>query len=108
MNLHHYLAPTGAPVETCMIGSGGFGRSFIVQGQRVPAMSVRVAVDLDTAAAARAFEAGGVDAARIRLCHSPAEARQAWRAGDCVVAEAFDTVVDLPLDVVVEDRKSVV
>ena len=63
MNHLDYFSPASRPVEACVVGSGGFGRSFIAQGLRVPLMSVRVAVDIDAAVAAKSFVAVGVPAA---------------------------------------------
>jgi hypothetical protein len=34
MNLHRTFAGAKRPVETCLVGSGSFGRSFLVQGRR--------------------------------------------------------------------------
>ena len=42
MNYHRYFGPPGAPVETCLVGSGSFGRSFLAQGRKVPRMRARV------------------------------------------------------------------
>ena len=44
---HHQLFPAGdRKVETCMIGTGSFGRSYLAQARRVPRMSARVAIDV--------------------------------------------------------------
>jgi predicted homoserine dehydrogenase-like protein len=102
MNYHRYFSRASRPVETCVVGAGGFGRSFLAQGFRVPLMRARVAVDLDAAAAAAGLASVGIDRDRIRECHSPAEAREAWDAGHFIAAGDLADVVDLPLDVVVE------
>jgi len=47
MNHLDYFASAERPVETCVLGSGGFGRSFLAQGLRVPLMRARIAVDMD-------------------------------------------------------------
>jgi predicted homoserine dehydrogenase-like protein len=38
MNYHRYFAAAKNPVETCLVGSGSFGRSFLAQGRKVPLM----------------------------------------------------------------------
>jgi predicted homoserine dehydrogenase-like protein len=89
-------------VEACIVGSGGFGRSFIAQGLRVPLMNVRVAVDIDAAVAARSFAAVGVPAGEVTICATAGEAEKAWAAGKYVAAAEFEIVSGLPIDVVVE------
>lgn len=103
MNLHHYLdSSTSDPVHICVIGAGGFGRSFILQGQRIPALDIRIAVDIDAEAAARAFIEAGIDEGNIRICRSPAQARRAWRAEQWIATDRLENVLELPLHVVVE------
>jgi predicted homoserine dehydrogenase-like protein len=102
MNHHAYFASAERPVETCIVGAGSFGRSFIAQAGRVPLMNARVAVDLDADTAARAFAAAGVDPREIAICASAAEAREAWRAGRHLALGDLALALELPLDVVVE------
>ncbi|MCJ8145197.1 flagellar biosynthesis protein FlgA [Ancylobacter sp. A5.8] len=102
MNYHRYFAVDREPVETCVIGTGGFGRSFLAQGLRVPRMRARVAVDREAGIAAQALASVGVEPGRIHVCTSPAEARAAFAAGDFVAAGDLAVVIDLPLDVVIE------
>ena len=102
MNHLDYFSAAQRPVETCVVGSGGFGRSFIAQGLRVPLMNVRVAVDIDAAVAARSFVAVGIAETEVAVCGSAGEAKAAWDAGKYIAAADLATVVGLPLDVVVE------
>ena len=102
MNHLEYFAAARGPVETCVVGSGGFGRSFIAQGLRVPLMRCRVAVDRDIAIAAAGFADLGVAAADIAACKTADAARQAWSEGKFIAADDLATVVKLPIDVVVE------
>ncbi len=102
MNHLDYFSAAKQPVETCVVGSGGFGRSFIAQGQRVPLMNVRVAVDIDAAVAARGFVAVGIPEQEVVVCRTAAEARTAWDRGCYVAAADLAIAVDLPIDVVVE------
>lgn len=102
MNHLDYFAGAQRPVETCVLGSGGFGRSFLAQGMRVPLMRARIAVDIDADIAAAAFLALGVPTAKVARCLTAEEARQAWDQGKYIAADDFSAVVGLPIDVVVE------
>lgn len=102
MNLLDYYATAQVPVETCVVGSGGFGRSFLAQGLRVPLMRARVAVDVDAAIAAAGFTDLGIPLAEVALCASAEEARQAWAKGQFIAAADLAIVAGLPIAVVVE------
>lgn len=104
MNYHTYFSsPTRVePVQTCIVGTGGFGRSFLAQGLRVPLMQTRVAVDVSAETAAASMRSAGIAEADIQICQSAAEAQAAWDAGKFIAAGRLKTVLDLPLDVVVE------
>jgi predicted homoserine dehydrogenase-like protein len=102
MNHHRYFAAARQPVETCVVGSGSFGRSFLAQARKVPMMRARVAVDVHGNIAAEAFRAIGIDSREIAVCTTAADARAAWNAGRFVAANDIATVLELPIDVVVE------
>jgi predicted homoserine dehydrogenase-like protein len=102
MNHLDYYSSAQAPVETCVVGSGGFGRSFLAQAMRVPLMRARIAVDVEASIAAAGFAALGVPAADIALCQTAEEAALAWAAGQYIAAADLAIVIDLPIDVVVE------
>lgn len=102
MNFHSLYAGIDRPVQTCVVGSGGFGQSFLAQAGRMKLMAARIAVDQDTATAANALAQAGIDRARIRACATPAEARRAWDEGHYIAADSVDTVIDLPFEVLVE------
>ncbi len=102
MNFHSYFSKAERAVETCVIGAGGFGHSFLAQAQHVPLMNAHIAVDLDSAVAARALRDAGADAKRIRICTTAREAVSAWNAGDFVAANDLRIVLDLPFDVAIE------
>lgn len=102
MNYHRYFDKDHKPVETCIVGTGGFGRSFLAQGLRVPLMNVRVAVDIDAERVVAAMREVGIPADQIRICATAEEARQAWGAGLYIAATDYAIVSGLPLDVLVE------
>ncbi|WP_111559513.1 SAF domain-containing protein [Paracoccus sediminilitoris] len=103
MNLiGHFAARQGRTVQTAIVGTGGFGSSFLAQARRVDGLACRVAVDRDAAKAAAALASVGVDPVRIAVCDDAASARAAWEAGDWIAAGDLATVASLPLDVVLE------
>ncbi|SDH18625.1 NAD(P)H-dependent oxidoreductase [Propionivibrio dicarboxylicus] len=102
MNHLDYFASATRPVDTCVVGSGGFGRSFLAQARRVPLMRARIAVDVDATVAAAGFAALGLPADAIAVCASAAAAREAWERGQYIAAADLATVIDLPFDVLVE------
>ncbi len=102
MNFHAYYAGRDRPVETCAVGTGGFGQSFVAQNLRAPLVRCRIAVDVDAEAAARGLRAAGADPRRIRICGTAADAKAAWDAGDSIAAGDVATVLDLPFEVLLE------
>ena len=102
MNYHDYYAKADRPVETCVVGTGGFGQSFLAQAQRVPLMNARIAVDITSEGAASGLRAAGVDARQIQICDSAQDAKAAWERGDYIATKDLAFVSDLPFDVVVE------
>lgn len=102
MNSHVRFAKATRPIEVALVGAGAFGRSLLGQGRRMALMNVRVAVDLSADRAAQAFLALGYGEAEIARCDTRDEAQAAWEAGKMVAAGALDTVLALPVDIVVE------
>jgi len=102
MNLHHYFSRLERPVEACVIGAGGFGRSFIAQGMKAPLMQVRAAVDVQIPTVVALFRTLGVPQQRIRACRTAREAHDAWADGAWIAAEDIGVLLELPIDVVVE------
>lgn len=102
MNHHLYFPPDSRIVETCIVGTGGFGRSFIAQARHVPLMNARVAVDLEAETAAAALRSAGIEESRIAICASAAEARTAWDDGRFIAASDLAHVLGLPVEIVVE------
>ena len=101
MNFHTYFAGA-AVVETCIVGTGDFGRSFLVQSLRVPLMNARVAIDVDAERAAQAVRSAGVPDDAVAICRTWTEAEAAWAAGKYIAAGDIETVLGLPFAVVVE------
>ena len=102
MNFHAHYAGITKPIETCLVGSGGFGRSYLTQARRMTLVNARIAVDISAEAAARAFAAAGIAAGDIASCETPEQARAAWAAGRHIAAGRLETVIELPFDLLVE------
>ncbi|MBB6509907.1 putative homoserine dehydrogenase-like protein [Rhizobium soli] len=102
MNYHTYFGRESVPVECCIVGTGGFGRSFIAQSLKTPLISTRVAVDLKAQTATDVLRGLGIDPANIAQCETSDEAKTAWENGQYIAAGDLSVVLDLPISVVVE------
>jgi predicted homoserine dehydrogenase-like protein len=104
MNHHTYFAagPDTRPVECCIVGTGGFGRSFLAQSRLVPLLQTRVAIDMTTRIAAEALASVGIPDDQIAICANAQDAARAWAEGRFLAADDLETVLGLPLDVIVE------
>jgi predicted homoserine dehydrogenase-like protein len=104
MNHHTYFAAEAGstPVECCIVGTGGFGRSFLAQSRRMQLLSTRIAVDISAEPAAGALKWVGIAADAIAVCAAAEAARQAWEAGRFIAAGELEIVLGLPCSVVIE------
>ncbi|MGO7043248.1 NAD(P)H-dependent oxidoreductase [Rhizobium acaciae] len=102
MNYHSYFGINAEAVECCIVGTGGFGRSFLAQSLKTPLLSTRIAVDLKAEAAAEVLCGLGIDHSKIAQCNSVAEARAAWDNGLFIATGDISIVLELPIAVVVE------
>ncbi|WP_283195310.1 flagellar biosynthesis protein FlgA [Rhizobium sp. AN80A] len=102
MNYHSHFGTQAEPVECCIVGTGGFGRSFLAQSLKTPLISTRVAVDLKAETAADVLRGLGIDAARIAVCVTAEETKAAWENGFFIAAGDIAIVLGLPVSVVVE------
>lgn len=102
VNFHTYYSKAKRAVETCVVGTGGFGQSFLAQAQRVPLMNARIAVDLTAESAASGLRAAGIELRKIQICTSTSDAKAVWDRGDYIAASDLAVVAELPFDVVVE------
>lgn len=66
------------------------------------ALSARIAVDVSADAARQALVRVGIPRTQIMVCHSEADALDAWESGYCIAAGSLDVVLDLPFDILVE------
>lgn len=89
-------------VECAIVGTGGFGRSFLSQARHVRGMSCRVAIDRDPGIAGRALMSVGINPSDIAECRDAGSARSAWLAGKAIAASDLELTLDLPVEVVLE------
>lgn len=102
MNLHSHYRDARRAIQTCVVGTGGFGRSFLAHARLMPLVDCRIAIDLDLDTALAGLAAAGIEPAATAACRTPAEAEAAWAAGHHIAAAALDTVLGLPFDQVIE------
>lgn len=101
MNFH--LRYAGAEVvETCLVGTGGFGRSFYSQSRNIPLINCRILIDLDTASAVAVLRDLGVAENNFALCKTTRESQAAWEQGLHIIADDLAHVIDLPFSIVIE------
>lgn len=101
MNFH--LRYAGAKVvETCLVGTGGFGRSFYSQSRTIPLISCRILIDLDIEGSVSALRDLGVAQDDYAICSSTQEAQSAWNKGQHIIANDVAHVIDLPFAVLIE------
>jgi predicted homoserine dehydrogenase-like protein len=85
-----------------VVGSGGFGRSFLAQALRIPLVNCRVAIDREASIAADALRAIGLRDEQFATCTTREEAQAAWSRGQHIAAADVAMVLGLPLDLLVE------
>lgn len=101
-HLRYFAGRDGRTVDCAVIGSGGFGRSFLSQARHVRGLRCRVAFDRDTAIAAGALASVGHERAMIAECGDAASVRAAWNAGKAIAATDAALLAELPVEVVLE------
>lgn len=101
-----FQRPPNNPVRACLIGAGEFGASFLFQAKDMPHLTVPAVCTRTVQRAVDAYAHAGIPADKVRVCETSAEARTAFEAGFMVVSARFETIADLPLDVLVESSGS--
>lgn len=70
-HLRYFAGRRDRQVECAIVGTGGFGRSFLAQARHVPGLSCRVAVDRDSAVAAAGLAGTGIPPSGSRAARMP-------------------------------------
>lgn len=97
-----FTSALNRPVRACLVGAGEFGTSFIFQAKDMPQLTVPAVCTRTVQRAVDAYANAGIDGAQVQICTTAAEAKHAFDKGLHVVADRFDILADLPLDVLVE------
>ena len=100
MDYHTYYAKADRPVETCIVGTGSFGQSFLAQAQRVPLMNARIAVDISAETAAAGLKAAGIDPERIQSATLPPMQKPPGTAATSSPRATSPLWPNFPIDVV--------
>lgn len=90
------------PVRAALIGAGEFGRTFVLQAQRIPGLQVLALCDRDPERAVAVYHSDGIPAERIAVCDSAAAAKTAFERGDRLVVSDGELLRGLALDAVIE------
>lgn len=101
-HLRYFSGRDSRQVDCAMIGTGGFGRSFLAQARHVRGLACRIAVDRRIEIAANALQSVGIAPEMIAACGDAASARSACDEGKFIAADDLAVVADLPFDVVLE------
>ncbi|MEI4487340.1 flagellar biosynthesis protein FlgA [Frigidibacter sp. MR17.14] len=101
-HLRYFAGRDTAQVECAIIGTGGFGRSFLAQARHVKGLSCRVAVDRDASIAAAGLASVGHAADDIAVVKDAEGIRAAWAAGRAIACADAALVAEIPVKVVLE------
>ena len=85
-----------------LIGTGAFGRSFLIQSRLIPDIRVLAVCDQDVAIAEDACRLAGLAPEDLKVCHTESEANETIAAGKTAVVGDALMMMDLPIEVVIE------
>jgi predicted homoserine dehydrogenase-like protein len=85
-----------------LIGTGAFGRSFLVQSRLIPNIRVPVVCDRDIAVAKDACLQAGIPSEDLKVCRTESGANDTIAAGKTAVISDALLLTDLPIEVVIE------
>lgn len=89
-------------VRAGLIGCGTYGISLLAQARFIPLLSIPVVCDRDPETAGQACLRAGISKETIKICSSRTEILLAMEKRQCAIAENPETLMELPLDVIVE------
>jgi len=85
-----------------LIGTGAFGRSFLVQSQLIPNIRVSMVCDQNIEIAADACRLAAIAPDDLKMCHTASEANDAIAAGKTALVSDALLLLDQALEVVIE------
>jgi predicted homoserine dehydrogenase-like protein len=89
-------------IRAGLIGTGTYGISLLAQARFIPRMEISVVCDQDPETARQACLRAGLSEENITVCCNTKEILLALEKEQCAVAENYELLTDVPLDVVVE------
>ncbi len=96
------LPSSDKPVTAAVIGTGHFATAVVTQAAAIPQLQVPVVVDLNVAAAQRAYARAGVDPVAVAVCESRSAVLTALEQRKRVILTDATLLWELPIDVVLE------
>jgi predicted homoserine dehydrogenase-like protein len=90
------------PINAGLIGTGTYGISLLAQARCIPLLEISVVCDRDPETARQACSRAGISIENLRICSNTREILLAMENGQCVIAENYGLLMDVPLDVIVE------
>ena len=90
------------PIYAGIVGTGTYGISLLAQTQLIPRLEIPVVCDRDPETALQACIRAGISVERIKICSNDRKILQAMEKGHIVIAENYELLMQIPLDVVVE------
>ena len=89
-------------IRAGLIGSGTYGISLMAQARFIPRLEIPVVCDQDPETARQACLRAGISKENTTVCSNTKEILLAMEKGQCAIAENYELLMDVPLDVVVE------
>ena len=101
MNYHNLFQSSGV-TNVGLIGTGAFGRSFLVQSRLTPGIRVSVICDQDLDIAEDASRQAGLTPGDLQVCHTESDAIDTITAGKTAVVGDALLLMEMPIKVVIE------
>jgi predicted homoserine dehydrogenase-like protein len=89
-------------INSGLIGTGTYGISLLAQARFIPRLEIPVVCDQDPETARQACLRAGISIENLRTCSNTREILLAMENGQCAIAENYELLMDVPLDVIVE------
>ena len=89
-------------INAGLIGTGTYGISLLAQTQRVSRLNLPVICDQDPQTARQACMRAGIPEENITTCSNRNQILHAMEKGRCAIAENYELMLEVPLDVIVE------
>jgi predicted homoserine dehydrogenase-like protein len=91
-----------AKIRSGLIGTGTYGISLLAQARFIPLLEISAVCDQDPETARQACLRAGMSKGNTTVCNNTEEILLAMEKGQCAIAENYELLMDVPLDVIVE------